>query len=201
MWCEFCKEAGYETNTEVMVPRWWEERLADKGKKGGKKKGAADEDEAHKEKKDEWIQTKMDIVATPQTGGCKIYIDVTYRHALATSHQVPTSKDAYHCIKEAESDKAKRYKPSHGRFCTTLACLTSGLMSRQCERTLGLLASAAQAKRSMNGLCNRRFLHNWRLKLSRHAAAWQSEAVELSIGRPHEKAVHVKAGRPPEANH
>ena len=117
-----------------------------------------------------------------------MYLDVTYRHALATSHQEGTIRDAYYCIREAENDKAKRYKPSEGRVCTALACLTTGLMSRQCENMLGKLAHAAQSRRSLHGLSNKRYLQRWRLELSRHAASWQSEAVELSIGRPHEKA-------------
>ena len=130
----------------------------------------------------------MDIVATPQSGGREMYVDITYRHGLANSHQEKTAKDAYFCIKEAEKDKAERYTPSKGRFCTALACLTSGMMSRWCENTLGMLAHEAQSRRALQGLTRKRFLHRWNLELARHAAAWQSDAVELSISLPHEKA-------------
>ena len=131
---------------------------------------------------------QMDIVATPQTGGREMYVDITYRHALADTHQEGTARDAYFCIKEAESDKATRHAPSEGRSCTAIASLTSGMMSRWSENIMGMLAHTAQSRRALQGLTRKSFLHRWRLELSRHAAAWQSDAVELSISKPHEKS-------------
>ena len=36
----------------------------------------------------------------------------------------------------------------------------------------------------------KRFLQRWNLELARHAAAWQSDAVELSVTEPHDKSAH-----------
>ena len=69
---------------EVLIPRWWETR---KGKNGFDKV---------KDKNNHFIQTKMDLVATPDTGGGEDYVDVTYRHPLADSHVEATARNPIH---------------------------------------------------------------------------------------------------------
>ena len=71
IWCNILKEAGYETNKEVLVPEWWEKCTEKEMAK--KRKAGENLDKKH---------TKRDIVATPQSGGCELYVDITYRHAL-----------------------------------------------------------------------------------------------------------------------